>query len=638
MLSAGSIFGGYRIERYLGLEDVGEVYLARHPRLPRSDALTVISEPLSHREAFRERFRAEADVARHLEHEALVAVYDRGEADGRLCLATEYVQGASLLGAAPATGSAVDVPRVIALVEQLASGLDALHAAGLLHLQVTPGNVLVVREGVPQERFLLTGFGLARGAAMALGLAPQTPEQRRFAAPEQLTLRSDELDQRADVFALGRLLSDAFPDGPPASLVPVIATALAERREARYASAGDLAAAARDAFEAGVDGPFRIGVRHGDEASPAAISQFGPISSERLEPQDAHRLEALIGASRVMTLPPRLGGSGPATVVTIESPGRFHTVAWNGEPSQALAALVADVQRLAAPAPDPSAGEEGAPGPARPFRRRRWLAGLAIVIVLAGAGVGTYLLWGRAAPTPGAPASISATAGRGTVLLRWRPGTGKTDHYVVFRDGRALPRAIPATTYTVREADTKVHRFAVQAVNKAGRMSALSTVVTIAAEVRELNAGERRLVSQLPTALVNDPSCKPILFGADPRLQSPIICRPGADQVPKAPAKLPQLVEAYQAPTAAILAAVLNDQIASHQAKNGSCAAIPEAGTWNYGETPTVVNGQIICYADGGRNYLLWSYAPQRIYLRISTTAPYSTLYKYWQGAAIHLP
>ena len=83
---------------------MGDVYLARHPRLPRSDALKLMSEELSRNEVYRQRFSAEADLACQVQHESVVRVYDRGEDDGRLWLAMEYVDGRDLADLLQAEG------------------------------------------------------------------------------------------------------------------------------------------------------------------------------------------------------------------------------------------------------------------------------------------------------------------------------------------------------------------------------------------------------------------------------------------------------------------------------------------------------------------------------------------------------
>lgn len=90
---AGSNIGGYIVEEILGSGGMGTVYRARHPVLPRSDALKVLSAELSRDEHFRARFEREAELAATLDHPNIVTVYNRGEADGQLWIAMQYVAG-----------------------------------------------------------------------------------------------------------------------------------------------------------------------------------------------------------------------------------------------------------------------------------------------------------------------------------------------------------------------------------------------------------------------------------------------------------------------------------------------------------------------------------------------------------------
>ncbi|MCB0935744.1 MAG: protein kinase, partial [Mycobacterium sp.] len=95
-LSGGSTFAGYTISRLLGAGGMGEVYLAQHPRLPRQDALKILTEQLSGDNAYRDRFLREADLAARLWHPNIVRVNDRGEDQGQLWIAMDYIEGADL--------------------------------------------------------------------------------------------------------------------------------------------------------------------------------------------------------------------------------------------------------------------------------------------------------------------------------------------------------------------------------------------------------------------------------------------------------------------------------------------------------------------------------------------------------------
>src|ERR1700752_1429191 len=92
-LRNGEVFAGYIIQRLFGRGGMGEVFLAQHPRLPRLDALKILSLAATSDEEFRARFSREADLAATLWHPHIVGVHDRGEFNGRLWISMDYVDG-----------------------------------------------------------------------------------------------------------------------------------------------------------------------------------------------------------------------------------------------------------------------------------------------------------------------------------------------------------------------------------------------------------------------------------------------------------------------------------------------------------------------------------------------------------------
>lgn len=204
-LADGQQFAEYTILRRLGAGGMGEVYLARHPRLPRNDALKVLSAEVSADDEYRRRFEQEADIAATLWHPHIVAVHDRGEYDGQLWIAMDHVDGTDvgrLLGEQYPNGMPPDA--VIRIITAVADALDHAHSRNLLHRDVKPANILLAAGDGEQgaERVLLADFGIARWIDRSSGLTEtdMTVGTVAYAAPEQL--RAADIDGRADQYAL----------------------------------------------------------------------------------------------------------------------------------------------------------------------------------------------------------------------------------------------------------------------------------------------------------------------------------------------------------------------------------------------------------------------------------------------------
>jgi serine/threonine protein kinase, bacterial len=170
-LVSGTLFAGYTILRLLGSGGMGEVYLAQHPRLPRRDALKILPQAMTADSEFRERFSREADLAAALWHPNIVAVHDRGEFDGQLWIAMDYVEGTDagqLMKAQYPAG--MPVHDVCSIVTAVARALDYAHQRGLLHRDVKPANILLTEPEDSERRILLADFGIARQLADVSGL------------------------------------------------------------------------------------------------------------------------------------------------------------------------------------------------------------------------------------------------------------------------------------------------------------------------------------------------------------------------------------------------------------------------------------------------------------------------------------
>lgn len=204
-LRADQTFGGYRIVRPLGSGGMGEVYLAQHPRLPRRDALKVLPSELAADPDYRARFERESDLAATLWHPNIVGVHDRGDSDGRLWIAMDFVDGLDagrLLAEHYPAGMPADL--VVWIITAVASALDYANKQGLLHRDVKPANIMITRpdDGEDDRRILLADFGIARvvGDISGLTATNMTVGTVAYSAPEQLM--GDDLDGRADQYAL----------------------------------------------------------------------------------------------------------------------------------------------------------------------------------------------------------------------------------------------------------------------------------------------------------------------------------------------------------------------------------------------------------------------------------------------------
>jgi DNA-binding beta-propeller fold protein YncE/predicted Ser/Thr protein kinase len=249
--SIGSEVAGYRIEGLIARGGMGVVYRATHLGLERPVALKVIARELADRDGFRERFLRESRLAARLDHPAVVPIYDSREVDGELLVAMRLIKGGDLRALIEREGP-LTPHRALNLLAQVADALDAAHAAGVVHRDVKPHNILV--EG---DRAYLSDFGLAKafdesgsdGGTSVVGTA-------HYMSPEQW--RGDSIGPAADVYSLGCVLYEAITGiAPfaraeadtepemPRGVEEAIRRAVAKDPADRFRSAGELVAAAR---------------------------------------------------------------------------------------------------------------------------------------------------------------------------------------------------------------------------------------------------------------------------------------------------------------------------------------------------------------------------------------------------------
>ncbi|HEX8689525.1 MAG TPA: serine/threonine-protein kinase, partial [Solirubrobacterales bacterium] len=185
-LSEGDRFAGYRIERQLGRGGMGVLYLAVEPGLERRVALKLIAPEAAADEVFARRFAEESRIAASIEHPNVVPIYAAGEEDGIPFIAMRYVSGSDL-GKRISREGRLRPGLAAALIAQVGNGLDAIHAAGLVHRDVKPANVLLAGTG-GEDHAYITDFGVARNVATESGLT-QTGRfvgTLDYVAPEQI--------------------------------------------------------------------------------------------------------------------------------------------------------------------------------------------------------------------------------------------------------------------------------------------------------------------------------------------------------------------------------------------------------------------------------------------------------------------
>ncbi len=326
---------GYRIEAVIGRGGVGTVYRAVQLALQRDVALKLLTVDQSTDSSFRQMFLDESILAASLDHPHVVPVYDAGEVQDILYMAMRYVPGSDLQGMIRREGRLSPHASVM-ILEQVAGALDVAHAAGLIHRDVKPSNVLIAGgHGAEQPLHAWLGdFGLSRRVADPAERTTERPLGTvHYVAPEQI--RGDAVDHRADIYSLGCLLFECltgsvpFPHssvpavlyahleapvptvsdlgiGLPAAMDEVLAWALAKAPDDRPQRAGELAQAAARALGGGEVHPRPSNGSAGRPraTAPRRTRASRPMVGRLLESEDLVSLldDASAGMGGVATL------------------------------------------------------------------------------------------------------------------------------------------------------------------------------------------------------------------------------------------------------------------------------------------------------------------------------------------------
>ena len=342
--TSGLTFGGrYQLSNRIAIGGMGEVWQATDAIIGRTVAIKILKDEYLGDPGFLERFRAEARHAALVNHEGIANVFDYGEEDGSAFLVMELVPGEAL-SAVLERERVLSTDRVLDIVAQTASALHAAHAAGLVHRDIKPGNLLITPEG----RVKITDFGIARIAdQVPLTATGQVMGTVQYLSPEQAS--GHPASPSTDIYSLGIVAYEALagrrpftgesqvaiamaqinetpPDLPPSVAEPVrnlVMSCIAKRPEDRPGSAAHLARAAQ-------------ALRRGDVSSAAAavpaIAGFGAFT------QPIGTAAGMTGATRVLTTAMPGAGEPTDTAVTETEERKRSPWTW---PLIALIALLA---------------------------------------------------------------------------------------------------------------------------------------------------------------------------------------------------------------------------------------------------------------------------------------------------------
>jgi hypothetical protein len=458
----GSQIAGYQILELIGRGGMAVVYRATDMRLGRQVALKVLAPELSKDSAFRQRFIRESRSGASVDHPNVVPVFEAGEAEGVLFIAMRYVAGRDVRALIAREGP-LPPSRVVGIVTQIASALDAAHAHGLVHRDVKPANMLLgsAATGTAPDHVYLSDFGLSKVSVSAVSLTGtgQFLGTIDYMAPEQVEGRAT--DGRTDLYALacaafemltGRLpfLRDQDlavmwaqvsapppsarqlrPDLPP-EVDQVLAKALAKPPDDRYATCLEFAAALGSACAAGPErsavppatelafvqpgpgagGAPGLGAPAGPAMPPAAPAQppaaAAAASSEATITDAMYRVAGATpgGIEGDPAVPPprapSLTAHDPYQGNPYSPPGGYRQPASYGPPGQT------DQLRSGPGYQQPSAYRS--PPPPRRGRVLPYLLGVLVIVILAGAAALVLYMRGHGSPQTGPASPASRTA------------------------------------------------------------------------------------------------------------------------------------------------------------------------------------------------------------------------------------
>lgn len=219
----------YQVIAHLGSGGMAEVYCATDLQLGRKVALKVLHERFAADDEFVERFKREASSAAGLQHQHLVAVYDRGEWDGTSYIAMEYVAGQTLKQIVTDNGGPIAPARAVDLTVQILRAARFAHRRGVIHRDFKPQNVIVDDEG----RAKVTDFGIARAGASDMTQTGSIMGTAQYLSPEQA--QGHAVTARSDLYSIGIILYELLTGKVPFEADSAVTIALKQVSEAPVA-------------------------------------------------------------------------------------------------------------------------------------------------------------------------------------------------------------------------------------------------------------------------------------------------------------------------------------------------------------------------------------------------------------------
>jgi serine/threonine-protein kinase len=333
------IAGRYELGERLGSGGMATVYLAEDRTLDRQVAVKVLDERYASDPSFVERFRREASAAAGLGHPNIVAVYDRGEAEGTYYIVMEYIDGPDLKEVIRARAP-LPPEEAVGYARQILAALEAAHRRGIVHRDIKPQNVMVGEDG----RLKVTDFGIARaGAETGMTEAGSVIGTAQYLSPEQA--RGDDVTPSSDCYAAGIVLYEMLTGRVPFDGERPVTVAMKQIHEPP------------------------VPPRTFERAIPAALEEVVLVS---LAKRPAERFADADEMSRALAA--ALGGQPTGATAVIPPAQTAQTEVMRQQPTQAT--------RVVAPPP----ADEPPPG------RRRWPIWVAALAILLLAGVAAALL------------------------------------------------------------------------------------------------------------------------------------------------------------------------------------------------------------------------------------------------------